>query len=453
MKKLSGTLVLLLCTQLIQAQETKVKENINEQTLKTFLKKGEINGHIRSYFMNTINKNGKDYYADAIGTQLKYETNSYKGFQVGISGTFVNKIFSSDLSNVDLQTRKSSKWEQELFDVNDKENYQNINRLDELYIKYNWKNNYIMYGKIPTEFTPLLNKSDGRMQAFAFQGGWFHHHSEENKWLVDVAWIRKVSPRSMTKWFSMDEAIGISDNGFQPNGKKAKYLNKTPTEGIGISHLERKNNHWKLNIWNFYLDKMMNSSWLQLEYSKQNWQLGGIYSYQIPLLYQKKLDYEERYIQPGENGQVLSVQGKYKHSYSEFRLAYSKAFDSGRYLFPKELGRDQFYTSMPRNRLEGLGNVQILSAGILHHWNNFTFNVDASSSFGAKVGNYQNNKYNTDDFYQINLKIHYELIHFLKGLNVDFLYIWKENKNNHQPELMYQKSDYSQLNLITNYNF
>src|SRR5690606_41004880 len=93
------------------------------------------------------------------------------------------------------------------------------------------------------------------------------------------------------------------------------------------------------------LDKFINTSWLQLEYSKKNWQVGVIYSYQVPHSYQKQLAYENQYAQSNENGQVASCLLKYSKGHSQIKAAYSKAFESGRDLFPKELGRDQFYKS------------------------------------------------------------------------------------------------------------
>ena len=444
-------LVVCMLSHPIIAQEGHAKDTLENKSLISYLKEGEIGGHIRNYFLMTENHNGNDYYANAIGGVLSYETKSYKGFQLGVSGIFTYKLFSSDLNKPYNQTHKSSRWEQELFDVNHKDNFKDLDRLEELYIKYHWKNSYIAYGKIPVEYTPLLNKSDGRMKPFAFQGGWVHHKDEQFQ--ANVAWIHKVSPRSMTEWFPMGDVIGFADNGYLPNGEKADYEETTHSQGLAIVHLGRKFKNINVNFWNFHLDKFINTSWLQLEYSKQHWQAGMIYSYQIPHPNQKELAYENRYIQPSEKGQVASFMLKYKTQASQIRVAYSKSFESGRYLFPKELGRDQFYTSMSRSRIEGLGGVDVFAIGYQHNWKHLFLNIDATTTHGAVTGDYELNKYNVDDYYQINTRLHYEFSNFLKGLHIELLYVWKQNKNEHSTQLVAQRSDYNQINLITNFNF
>ena len=64
----------------------------------SYLNEGEISGHIRNYFLMTENHNGNDYYANATGGVLSYETKSYKRFQLGVSGIFTYKLFSSDFN-------------------------------------------------------------------------------------------------------------------------------------------------------------------------------------------------------------------------------------------------------------------------------------------------------------------------------------------------------------------
>ena len=53
-------------------------------------KNGQVHGHFRYYFMATNNKPGlTDYYANALGGGIKFETAPFRGFQLGISGFFV----------------------------------------------------------------------------------------------------------------------------------------------------------------------------------------------------------------------------------------------------------------------------------------------------------------------------------------------------------------------------
>lgn len=277
--------------------------------------------------------------------------------------------------------------------------------------------------------------------------------TNKKSFTYDVSWINKVSPRSTTEWFSFDEAIGLTSNGFQPDGTLADYGEHTSSKGIGLIHFKKQLKNLDIDLWNMYLDKFNNTAWFQANYQKYSWHLGMIYSYQLPVAYQSQLDYNNRYVQPNEHGQVLSLKTTYSHLDSEFHVAYTKAFATGRYLFPKELGRDQFYTSIPRSRLEGLGSADIVTFGYKQHLKHAYFEVNATTTFGIDSNDYTFNKYGIDNYHQINTHLHYEFSHFMKGLQIDLLYVWKENKSVHDQLQVYQKSDFNQINLITNFNF
>ncbi|HMP32026.1 MAG TPA: hypothetical protein PKD85_20645, partial [Saprospiraceae bacterium] len=50
-------------------------------------KSGNLKGHFRYFFSHTDNNTGlTDYYANAAGGGLRYETGSFHGFQIGVSG-------------------------------------------------------------------------------------------------------------------------------------------------------------------------------------------------------------------------------------------------------------------------------------------------------------------------------------------------------------------------------
>jgi hypothetical protein len=199
----------------------------------------------------------------------------------------------------------------------------------------------------------------------------------------------------------------------------------------------------------------MNTLWAEAQYSDDLFLAGIQYSYQIPYANQKNVPYANRYVQPGEHGQVASTMVKFKTTGFEAVIAFTAAFNTGCYLFPRELGRDQFYTSMPRSRVEGLGDSNIVRVGLQHTFpaQQLTAGVDATAVNGPDVRNYSLNKYGLDDYYQINSRIDYSFKGFFKGLNVTLLYIWKQNKNLHTPADVINVSDYSQVNLISNFNF
>lgn len=425
-----------------------------QESLPNFLAQGKMQGNVRNYFMTTDNHGLSNYYANATGGLLGYTTKDYKGFEMGVSGLLTFKTFGDNMNAVDPVTGKSSKWERELFDLNDSGNYYNLYRLESLYLKYRYKHSYISVGRLPLEFHPLINKSDGRMLDFAFQGinGLI---TIDSTLKVNLVSLNRVSPRAMTKWYSANEVIGLLNNGYLPDGTKADYSELTKTNIVAYAGVEKTAGKLKLNFWDTHIDKLLNTLWAEALYNSNLISAGLQYSYQIPYAYQKNVPYANRYIQPGENGQIASTMVKYKTKRFEAIVAFTKAFKTGRYLFPRELGRDQFYTSLPRSRIEGLGNSNIVKLGLQYTFptQQLIAGIDTTVVNGPGALNYSLNKYGLDDYYQINGRIHYNFKGFLKGLNVTLLYIWKQNKNLHTPADVFNVSDYSQMNFISNFNF
>jgi hypothetical protein len=425
-----------------------------QESLPRFLAEGKVQGHVRNYFMTTDNHGLSNYYANATGGLIAYTTKELNGFQLGISGLFTLKTFGDNMNAVDPVTGKSSKWERELFDLNDPDNYNNLYRLETLYLKYWYKQSYISIGRLPLKYHPLINSSDGRMQDFAFQGI-NSVIAVDSSLSVDVTILNRVSPRAMPQWFTPNNAIGLLNNGYLPNGTKANYSGLTHANTVAYIGIEKNVGKLKLNFWDTHIDKLLNTLWTEALYNSGLFSAGFQYSYQMPYADQKNVPYANRYAQPGEHGQVASTMVKYKTTRFEAMMAFTEAFNTGRYLFPREFGRDQFYTSVPRSRIEGLGASTIVKLGIQYTFplQQLTACVDATAVNGPGARNYSLNKYGLDDYYQINSRIHYSFKGFFKGLNVTLLYIWKQNKNLHTPADVINVSDYSQINLISNFNF
>jgi hypothetical protein len=103
-------------------------------------KNGQYSGHFRYFFMATDNTDGlSDYFANAVGGGLHYNTAKYHGFQFGLSGFYVFNLYSCDLGSLDQETGLGNRYEIGLFDVEDPYNRKDIDRLEELYLKYSLK--------------------------------------------------------------------------------------------------------------------------------------------------------------------------------------------------------------------------------------------------------------------------------------------------------------------------
>ena len=141
-------LLLLLCLSAkAQHQEISEKPEIwkgknNPKTadsanLLHVFKNGHFSGHFRYFSMATNNaKPLSDYYANAVGGGLKFETAELHHFQFGVSGFYIFNIGSSDFSIPDSLTKSNNRYEWALFDITNAKNKTNLDRLEELYLKY-----------------------------------------------------------------------------------------------------------------------------------------------------------------------------------------------------------------------------------------------------------------------------------------------------------------------------
>jgi hypothetical protein len=426
-----------------------------ENGLREVFWEGKVHGHIRNFFMATLNREDlTSYYTNATGGAIGFTTGNFKGFEAGVKGIFTFKTFGNDLGLEDPITGANAKWEYELYDVLNPGNFNDLDRLEELFVRYRFGNSYISYGKLETEYTPLLNHSDGRMKPFAHRGFWGYFNLNPQH-TINLGWLDGVSPRSTTEWFDMQEGIGLFFNGFQPNGIRANYHEFYPVDGIGIINYNYQRKNFRLAIYDVFIDKLHNTLWTEAGYAYNNFNFGLQYVYQTPMSFSEGLAYENRYLQPDENGQVLSSQLGWGNDRFNFAFAYTHAFDTGRFLFPKELGRDRFFTSIPRSRLEGLGAVKVytLKGEFLLPRPEIHFGVELQQVNGTTPGDMRLNKYNVDESFQVNTHLTYAVDGFLNGLSFDLLWVYRENQNSRDAESIFNKSNFNQINFVTNFYF
>lgn len=417
-----------------------------------FIQDATLQGEVRNFFMQS-NNSGQltDYYTNASGAYLLLNSGKWKNFDVRVGGRYITKTFSSDISETDTQTEQFTKWEFELYDILNRTNF-NLFIIEELNLNYQSKNTQVQLGNMLVE-TPMFSGSDGRMHPFMYRGLHFNQLLEE-KHSLNFWWLTHTLVRSTTEWFNNNDAIGLLTNGFQPNGQVAQYQNQYHSRGSGIFNYNFQGNDVNLEFYQFHLDDIMTMSFLELRKKIDAFNFGLQYSYQYPLKSNRNLDYVNRYIQPNERPQVISSRVRYSHSNYRLTGAYSYSLSTGRMLFPKELGRDWYYTSTARSRMEGLGDAHnfLIKGEYYLPKNNLYFGLEYIQMLGPEINNYALNKYNIDEYWQVNARIRYDL-NFLKGVNFDLLYIIRQNLNNHDPINVFNRSDYNQFNFVTNIYF
>ncbi len=425
-------------------------------------RKGTFSGHFRYFFMATDNKKGlTDYYANAAGGGIKFETGRFKNFQVGVSGFFVFNIGSSDLTIPDSATNQMNRYETGLFDIEDPANKKDIDRLEELYIKYHFRDNHITFGKQLIN-TPFINLQDARMRPTEVEGIWAEVNSIK-KINLRIAYLYGISPRSTVKWYTVPESIGIYPSGVNEEGIKSGYAGNLESKGIFLTGITAQpNEHLKLQLWNQYTENIFNSALLQadFEYSLPDKSVilaASQFIRQDAVNNGGNDDPEKAYYKKGSKAITFGVRVGWKNEKWESSLNYNRITAAGRYLMPREWGRDPFFTFLPRERNEGLGDVHAVMAKI--NYKIPQARLTTSLALGhyelPDVTDFRFNKYGFPSYNQLNLDIRYKFAGMLKGLETQLLFVYKNNATGKaaNDKFVINKVDMSLWNIVFNYQF
>ncbi|MEQ1554376.1 MAG: OprD family outer membrane porin [Ferruginibacter sp.] len=441
--------------------KNQVVNNDTTSLLQAF-KKGHLSGHFRYFFMATENKkNLTDYYANAIGGGIKFETAKFHHFQFGVSGFYIFNIGSSNLANLDAITNQKNRYEIALFDIENPNNKKNIDRLEELYLKYNFKKSHITLGKQLIN-TPFINLQDGRMRPTEVEGVWAEINEIKNT-KIEGGFLYKVSPRSTLEFYNIGESIGIYSSGVNVDGAKSNYANNLESKGIvsfGVSNKSIKN--LSLQLWNQYVENIFNTSMLQADYKKtfpnKTTINAGLQSiFQTAINNGGNEDASKTYI--NKNAKSFTIGAKIGIAKNNLgaSINYNRITKAGRYLMPREWGREAFFTFLPRERNEGLGDVNAFTLKMIYTLPKYNLKTNIGIGYFKlpSVTNYKFNKYSMPSYAQLNADIRYEFKGILEGFETQLLYVykWNASKENIDPKNIFNKVNMSNVNLIINFHF
>ncbi len=428
--------------------------------LKDCFVKAHWEAHSRSFFMSTLNEgNLKDDYALASGAGIGLLTHTIYNFQLGVSGFFIYNLMSSNLHVSDSISGQNNRYEVGLFDIENPKNKNDLDRLEDLYLKYNFSKSAITVGKKHIN-TPFINLQDGRMRPTLVEGVWLNIHESE-KFGINGGWIWDISPRSTIQWFRIRESFGINPMGVNIDGTKSNYKHHVETSGIAIGNVYFKpSKQISVNLWNTFVENVMNTAMIEINSkqkineSSQLYQ-GIMFTHQDAINNGGNSEQSKTYMNKGSQSNVISVQIGVRNKKNNISVNYTHITGDGRYLMPREWGRDPFYTFLPRERNEGLGNVH----AFVIKTSNELFNGKLKTGLGygyyqlPDVKNYRLNKYGMPSYHQMNIEGAYSFSNFLKGMDVRFLAVYKLNQGEtyNNPRFIYNKVNMLNLNIIVDF--
>ncbi|MFN3529444.1 MAG: OprD family outer membrane porin [Bacteroidia bacterium] len=465
--KYSAFLLVFLAVQGLAAQGVHPYLHHNErdrdsteaaETLQQFFRNGTLFGHARYFFMHTDNAPGlSDYFANAFGMGIAYESAPYKGFQLGLSGFFNYNLYSSPLDQPDPRTGQMNRYEIGIFDIERPAETRDMDRLEDLYLKYTYRKTQFVFGKQHVK-TPFINPQDGRMRPTLVEGLQFRLQEWE-KLEVQGGLLYNLSPRSTVRWFRIGESIGVYPKGQNTLGEPAFYKGKISSDYLGFIGFRYKPiPNLELQLWDMYVDQLMNNVLLQADYSfatnRIRWRIGAQAILQDGVG-GNALSHD--YLLPNHQARVYGVRlGFDLPSSWQFTANYTRIADRHRYLMPREWGRDPMFTFLPRERNEGFADVhaaslvikkQLSSRWIVSSGTGYYRLPDPADAF--------RNKYAMPAYYQINLDALYNFGGLFEGLSGQILYVYKgpTGATPKNERWVFNKVNMSLLNVVLNYHF
>ncbi|MFQ3576397.1 MAG: hypothetical protein SNJ77_08180 [Cytophagales bacterium] len=417
---------------------------------------------MRTFFMATDNSNGMtDYWALATGGGLGYHSPIFYGFQIGMEGFVIANIASNDLGSSKKPKNQMSRYEIGLFDVQEPHNRFDLDRLEHLFIRYHFNpKSKLELGRFELN-TPFINPQDGRMRGTLEEGIWGEWNSNR-KIQFEGGWIWAISPRSTVRWFSIGQSMGVYPAGLNSNGLPSKYPNNIYSDGIGIFSLKLKPKKWAdVQLWHYHVDNVFRINMAQVDFNFKLDTINKIYlglslTHQNAIRHGGHPDQEKTYIEKGAQSLVASGRIGYVYKTWDINFNYTRITKQGKFLMPREWGRDPFFTFMPRERNEGYADLNASVFRIKKSWSKKSSLELSQGLFNLPDANdFSKNKYAFPSYLQTNLMFKRKFSKMFKGADVMFLWMYKHNHKRKftSERFVFNKVNMHHWNLVLNYAF
>jgi len=168
-------------------------------------------------------------------------------------------------------------------------------------------------------------------------------------------------------------------------------------------------------------------------------------------------DAAKTYFNPDQSSLVMGARLGKKLGAWDYSLNYTRITKKGRYLMPREWGRDPFYTFLMGERNEGVGDVGAYVVKCKYAASKLPITVNLGAGYFKlpDVTNYALNKYALPSYMQYNLDVRYAFTGQLKGWEAQMIYFYKDATGNtyNNPKYYINKVDMGHFNFIVNFHF
>jgi hypothetical protein len=416
---------------------------------------------VRSFFMATQNEGAlADDFAWASALRIAVQSTPYKGFSIKAGYRAFGIHAHSDVWAPESTTGQINRYETGLFDqLNPEQRY--FGKVEELHLAYAGST---VQGTIGRMFinTPFINPQDGRLNPTAVEGVRAGLRLSPSVKLDSWA-IWRIGPRSTGGWYHVGQTFGLYPTGRGTDGAPSRYPGHVRSDGVAIVHLE-----WaisptsKVEFWDTYVDNISNTVLGELSgtwgrHPSRKWKYGLQMAMQQGVVEGGSSDETLRYKDPQDKNYVLGGRWGLDFGKNKASLNFTRIWGEGRFLSPREWGRDPFYTFLPRERNEGYAHVQAVTATYESTLSEgrWTPGIGAGVYYLPHPSDAADNKYGFPSYSQVNLSLKYKGTGTLKDLDALLLVVRKDalDKDITQLGWIYNKVNLTHVNLIVNYHF
>jgi hypothetical protein len=446
------------------------------------LKDGKVSGQIRYYFMDEDNKGSlTDYFGSAIGGNLKYETATLNGVKAGVA-FYTTHFLNDNVSSTRTEATaggKGSRYVAGLMDV-DNPDKNSVTNIGEAYLSYELSKTKVTLGRMKLN-TPFINPQDGRMIPTLEQGVWVNSKDVKD-FEIQAGYINAFWNRSTSEWKSVGNSLGyLYSQGSAPilSGNKpvaANYTGNTSSGGVYVASAAYMGvPNTKLEVWDYYVQNIFNLAYLEGNFDKKFGDFRVVAGAQY-IGEQEVGDggnsadnstytndaVAKSYMLKGERSESFGAKAGIGYNATLLTLAATKTTNRGRFLFPREWGREPFFTFQKRERTDGSGGTTAWLATVDQDFK--AIGLDGLSMLAGygryykqDVKNFVLNKYGMPSYAQMNVDVFYKFKGPLKGLELEYLFARKyaigETYEGQNSNFVFAKNGMNIHNLILNYNF
>lgn len=416
--------------------------------------KGKWDAEWRTFFSATFNEGSlQNYQALTTGGKFKYAQPLTR--KLTLAGALYLSLDTQiqQPGTRDRATNRLSRYEIGLLNVQNAADHF-IAFPGELYLEYRTGQHRLILGRMKIK-SPFLNPQDGRMIPTLEEGIWYENN-QSRPFGFKVGLIHRIAPRSSSGFFKVGESIGIYPAGRAPQGGVSAYPGKVDADFLAIGQVNgRLGNRIRFEAWNYYVEGVFNTFYLKpqidldsgmklsLEWVHQN-RLGNGGS---PLA-------NERYFTSNASD-ILGLQVQWPVGKGKLSVGYDHILSRGRFLFPREWGRESLFSFQKRERSEGAGGNHALVVyyeNLLGPEERLKSIVSLGYQLRHPVTDTRLNKYGMPDYMHFNLDLFWQPAQ-LPRLKPELLLTYKlKTGNGHlDPVFILNKVSMFHLSLVVNY--